>query len=122
MHLGKLTGNYLHNISAHSDAELEQKHRHYARQEAESFFSRPREAKPLVLRLLSTEALVRRRALKAISQRLPARGVLRFLYQYGWRRGFLDGRAGLSYCILMARYEHWIATEIRALRNRTSPA
>lgn len=120
MRLGKLTGNYLHNISAHSDAELEQKHRHYAHQEATAFFSQHSETKPVLLRLLSPDALTRRRALKAISQRLPARGVLRFLYQYGWRGGFLDGRAGLSYCYLLARYEHWIAAEIRRQRHTSS--
>ena len=120
MQLGKITANYLHNISAHSDAELEQKHRHYARQEAASFLARPRDAKPLIFRLLSTDALVRRRALKAISQRLPARGALRFLYQYGCRGGFLDGLPGLSYCNLMARYEHWIAQEIKAQRRNAA--
>jgi len=120
MQLGKITANYLHNISAHSDAELEQKHRHYARQEAASFLARPRDAKPLIFRLLSTDARVRRRALKAISQRLPARGALRFLYQYGCRGGFLDGLPGLSYCNLMARYEHWIAQEIKAQRRNAA--
>jgi glycosyltransferase involved in cell wall biosynthesis len=119
LRLGTLNGNYLHNISAHSDAELEQKHRHYAQQEAAAYLARTRDARPLVLRLLSKDKLVRRRALKAISQQLPARGFLRFLYQYGWRRGFLDGQAGLAYCILLARYEHWISTEIKAQRRNS---
>jgi len=119
LRLGKLRGNYLHNLSAASDTQLVEKHRHYARQEATRFLTRPPETPSLIWRLLSPDALLRRRALKALSQHLPARGLLRFLYQYGWRRGFLDGRAGLAYCVLLARYEHWIATEIRCRRRHT---
>ena len=119
MLLGKLQANYLHNLSVHSDADLEDKHRRYAHQEAAAFLIRPPGSKSLLLRLLSADALIRRRALKELSQHLPARGLLRFFYQYIWRGGLLDGRAGLAYCILLSRYEHWIATEIR--RQRRSP-
>jgi hypothetical protein len=117
-----LQGNYLHNLSAHSDAELETKHRHYARQEAAAFLARPPEGVSLLRRLFSSDKLVRRRALKTFSQHLPARGPLRFLYQYVFRLGFLDGRPGYSYCILLSRYEHWIAEEIRRLRRHASIA
>jgi len=119
LRLGKLRANYVHNLSTHSDIELEAKHRHYAGQEATRFLSSPPAAQSLAQRLFSTDALVRRRALKILSQHLPARGLLRFLYQYFWRLGFWDGRAGLAYCILLARYEHWIAVEIRRQRRRT---
>ncbi len=117
LRLGKLQNNYLHNLSAHTDTELDEKHQRYARQEAAAFLARPRETTSLVTRLRSSDPLIRRRALKTLSQHLPARGCLRFLYQYGWRRGFLDGRAGLAYCLLLARYEHRIATEIRQRRR-----
>jgi hypothetical protein len=66
---------------------------------------------------LSTDPLRRRRALKRLSYDLPGRPVLRFLYQYGWRCGFLDGAAGLHYCRLLARYEGFAAAEIRRLRR-----
>jgi glycosyltransferase involved in cell wall biosynthesis len=122
LRLGKLRSNYLHNLSAHSDVELEEKHRHYARQEAARFLARPAETQPLTRRLLSSDALTRRRALKVVSQHLPARGLLRFVYQYLWRRGFLDGRAGFAYCLLISRYEHWIAVEIRRRRCDPTPA
>jgi len=122
LRLGELRTHYFHNLSAHSDAELEEKHRHYARQEAARFLAAPPESQSLAQRLLASDALIRRRALKQLSQHLPARGLLRFLYQYLWRRGFLDGRAGFVYCILLSRYEHWIASEIRRQRRRTLPA
>lgn len=57
----------------------------------------------------------RRRALKALSVRLPFRPLLRFLYMYIVRRGFLDGRAGLTYCRLLAIYEYLIVLKTREL-------
>lgn len=57
----------------------------------------------------------RRRALKLLSMRLPCRPTLRFLYMYLLRRGFLDGRAGLTYCRLMAFYEYLIVLNMRSL-------
>jgi hypothetical protein len=122
LRLGRLQTNYLHNLSAHSDAELAEKHRHYAQQEAAEFLARPRENGSLARGLFAADALVRRRALKILGQHLPARGVLRFIYQYVLRRGFLDGRAGFSYCLLLSRYEHWIAAEIRRQRRQAPPA
>jgi len=122
LRLSHLRANYLHNLSAHTDAELEEKHRRYARQEAAAFLARPRETTSLARRLVSANPLLRRRAIKTLSQHLPARGLLRFLYQFGWRRGFLDGRAGLDYCLLLARYEHGVAAEIRRQRRATVSA
>ncbi len=46
-----------------------------------------------------------RRRLKRWSQRLPGRPLLRFLYVYGWQRGFLDGRAGYYFARLHGFYE-----------------
>jgi len=122
LRLGRLQTNYLHNLSAHSDTELEEKHRGYARQEAAAFLARPPETSALTRRLFAADALVRRRALKILGQHLPARSVLRFIYQYLLRRGFLDGRAGFAYCVLLSRYEHWIAAEIRRQRRQALPA
>ncbi len=47
----------------------------------------------------------RRRKLKLVSQRLPFRPFLRFLYIYVWQRGFLDGREGYYFARLHAMYE-----------------
>ena len=57
-----------------------------------------------------------RRALKALSSRLTLRPLLRFLYMYVLRRGFLDGRAGLTYCRLLAIYEYLIVLKTREMR------
>ena len=47
----------------------------------------------------------RRRRLKQLSQRLPFRPLLRFLYIYIWQKGFLDGREGYYFARLHAVYE-----------------
>jgi len=46
-----------------------------------------------------------RRKLKRLSQRLPCRPLLRFLYIYIWQKGFLDGREGYYFARLHAFYE-----------------
>jgi glycosyltransferase involved in cell wall biosynthesis len=47
----------------------------------------------------------RRRKLKLLSQHLPFRPLLRFLYIYVWQKGFLDGREGYYFARLHAMYE-----------------
>jgi glycosyltransferase involved in cell wall biosynthesis len=47
----------------------------------------------------------RRRRLKQLSQRLPFRPLLRFLYVYIWQKGFLDGREGYYFARLHGVYE-----------------
>ena len=65
----------------------------------------------------------RRRALKVLSFRLPGRPLLRFIYMYLIRLGFLDGWPGLRYCRLLAWYESMIVQKIKELRRqaRTRP-
>ena len=60
----------------------------------------------------------RRRALKEIFQRLPGRPVIKFLYCYIWRRGFLDGRAGFTYAMLQAMYEYMISCKLIEIQRR----
>jgi hypothetical protein len=47
----------------------------------------------------------RRRKLKLLSQHLPCRPLLRFLYIYVWQKGFLDGREGYYFARMHAMYE-----------------
>jgi glycosyltransferase involved in cell wall biosynthesis len=46
-----------------------------------------------------------RRVLKYYYQKLPARPLIRFLWMYVFRLGFLDGRAGLILALFSAMYE-----------------
>lgn len=62
--------------------------------------------------LIRGDAQRKRRALKDLSYRLPLRPLLRFLYMFIIKRGFLDGRAGLDYCLMMALYEYMIGLKV----------
>jgi glycosyltransferase involved in cell wall biosynthesis len=57
----------------------------------------------------------RKRTLRRIWVRLPGRPLLRFLVWYIARRGFLDGRQGLVFCLLMSYYELIIGLKQREL-------
>jgi glycosyltransferase involved in cell wall biosynthesis len=56
----------------------------------------------------SPDPVIRRRAWKASLYRSPGRPLVVFLGLYVWRRGFLEGRAGLVFCLLRAWYEFMI--------------
>ena len=54
---------------------------------------------------IRSQVVGRRRRLKQLSQRLPFRPLLRFLYIYLWQKGFLDGREGYYFARLHGVYE-----------------
>lgn len=58
-----------------------------------------------------------RRRLKSISQHLPFRPLLRFLYIYVWQKGFLDGRDGYYFARLHATYEFLSVAKTYELRR-----
>ena len=68
--------------------------------------------------LFHASPAMRRRALKELSFRVPCRHLLRFLYMYFWKLGFLDGRVGFTYCRLLAIYEYMIVLKMTEIRRR----
>src|ERR1700719_1028959 len=68
---------------------------------------------------LSHAPVERRRRLKTLSQRLPFRPLLRFLYIYIWQKGFLDGRDGYYFARLHAIYEFLSVAKTYELRQRS---
>ncbi|MBW8328225.1 MAG: glycosyltransferase family 2 protein [Thiobacillus sp.] len=52
---------------------------------------------------------------KELFYRLPLRPVVKFLILYVLKRGFLDGRAGLTYAVLQSIYEYMIVLKVREL-------
>jgi glycosyltransferase involved in cell wall biosynthesis len=69
-------------------------------------------------KIFSSSPTERRRALKDVYQRLPGRPWVKFFYCLVWRRGFLDGRAGLTYATLQAIYEYQIDCKYNELIRR----
>lgn len=52
---------------------------------------------------------------KELFYRLPCRPIVKFVLLYLGKRGFLDGRAGLTYAILQAMYEYMIVLKVREI-------
>jgi glycosyltransferase involved in cell wall biosynthesis len=60
--------------------------------------------------------LERRRTIKKrVWPYVPFRFLLRFFYMYFFKKGFLDGKAGLDMCMFMSRYEREISKRFRKL-------
>lgn len=88
----------------------------YSRKEAE--YEIQQETKQLVLRnLFARDPLKRRHILKQIAWKMPGRAFFYFLYSFIWRKGFLDGRAGLNFCIMKAIYQYMIQIKKYDLKN-----
>ncbi len=125
MRMGFLAAPYLHDLSGDGVEGWLAKHRRYAAAEAAAFVDADAGPAAALDALFRGPALARRRALKQLSYRLPARSAWRWVYQYLLRGGFLDGGPGFTYCRLLARYEGFATEEIRKLRalrrHRSSP-
>jgi hypothetical protein len=64
------------------------------------------------------DPLRRRAALKAFIYSMPLRPALMFVGLYVARGGLLEGRAGLTFCLLRAWYEFMIDIKFRELQRR----
>ena len=115
MRMGRLESGYFHLISSGSVAEWMAKHARYAREEAREIRANPVPLGTLLRRAFGTGSvpLERRRALKRLWFYLPARPLLRFIYQYVVRGGVLDGYAGYCYCRLISHYDWLIGRALR---------
>jgi glycosyltransferase involved in cell wall biosynthesis len=63
----------------------------------------------------------RRRALKGLWLRVRGRALLRFVWLYVVKRGFLDGRAGLIFCGLIAVHDFLIEAKVAEHRAGFAP-
>lgn len=115
---GYLRGMLVHYNFSKGISEWIEKHNRYSQLEAQEgmkLLLQPLEAQP---GLFSADRALRRRALKNLSFRLPWRPFMKFLYLYIGQRGFLDGRAGFTYCMLQSFYEYMIVLKMRELERR----
>lgn len=98
-----------------------ERHNQYSRLEAEQIVANRRAHSDFSLRaaLFSKDFHTRRFHQKELFYRLPARPLLRFLYLYLFRLGFLDGSAGYMYARLQSFYEYLIVLKTRDLERRS---
>jgi len=116
---GELTAHILHYPFSHGVSHWLARHNRYSDMEALEA-AKLQDGRLSGGRLWSRDPNERRRALKDIFFQMPARPFVKFLYYYAWRRGFLDGRAGLTYSTLQAIYEYMIdckRSELERLRQ-----
>lgn len=105
--MGTIHAPFLHFAFSRGMDDWWMRHVRYAGREAAREQQQHHDAS--IVDLFRFEASKRRRALRAIARKVPARGLLRFLYQFILRGGFRDGPAGLRFCRMMACYETMIA-------------
>ena len=116
--VGRLQSHFEHYTFNNGITAWFDKHNRYSWQEAEESLKSLAKGGFVFGDLWSREPAARRRALKELSFRLPFRPLLRFLYMYLLRLGFLDGRPGYHYCRLLAIYEYMIVLKMREIRRR----
>jgi glycosyltransferase involved in cell wall biosynthesis len=112
LRLGVLRQSYDHYGFSKGIGDWIERHRRYADAEAALAIAA---ARPRLSRLFSRDRIERRRVAKSLSSRLPMRPLLRFLYVYVFRLGFLDRKAGYHYARLLAFYESMIDARVREL-------
>ena len=116
--LGKLSAPYLHYSFSKGLHEWFERHNRYSTMEAEACVKELEGTGFDWRALFSGDPIVKRRALKQLSSRLPFRPWLKFIYMYSLGVGFLDGGPGLTYCVLQAIYEYMISLKVRELRRQ----
>jgi glycosyltransferase involved in cell wall biosynthesis len=120
--LGVLQGALIHHNFSKGISEWITKHARYARDEAYTSLANRHEFNWRDLSQIS-DSLKRRRSLKQFADSLPLRPLARFSYVYFLRLGFLDGRSGLRYALLMAVYQWMIdlnRVEMRRIQRESS--
>jgi glycosyltransferase involved in cell wall biosynthesis len=113
--IGTLNEHIFHYPFSHGVSHWIARHNDYSDFESRELLEVRERAGRLSGHVLSRDPTERRRALKDLFFQLPCRPLLKFLYYFGWRRGFLDGRAGLTYATLQAMYEYQIDCKYREL-------
>jgi glycosyltransferase involved in cell wall biosynthesis len=94
------------------------KHNVYSSMEARELMKTRSGEYPLSLKtaLFGRDFNERRFHQKELFYRMPFRPLVKFLYLYGLRRGFLDGMAGFSYATMASIYEYMISVKVTELR------
>lgn len=104
----QLRSSYEHHAFSQGIEHWLRKHVGYAVREAEAVQT-PVETWPALLnRVVTSHGTDRRRALKRMAERVPARPLLRWLYVLVICRGVLDGRAGWQYAQMMKVFQEMI--------------
>lgn len=67
--------------------------------------------------IIGKDSILRRRELKRLASRLPFKPLLRFVYIFFFRFGFMDGIAGFEYAKMLAMYEQMTVLKISEAKH-----
>lgn len=115
--IGYLKEHFIHYNFSKGIREWIERHNRYSTYEANETMKALEENPVRIGNLFSSDRNTRRLELKNISFRMPCRPLLKFVFMYVIGRGFLDGRAGWTYCRLQAMYEYMIVLKVRELKR-----
>ena len=109
---------YIHEPMLHNDQRgLEHyiaKHNRYSTLEARALFREMTQtATPQELPNLSRATRTNRWLKRNLLPWVPMPGLWRFLYMYIFKLGFLDGRAGFSFCRFICAYDYMLSLKLR---------
>jgi glycosyltransferase involved in cell wall biosynthesis len=95
------------------------KHNRYSTMEAERALADRRGLVSFSWKLafFSRDFHVRRLHQKGLYYCMPGRPALKFFYMLVWRRSFMDGWAGFTYCALQCIYEYFIVLKQREIER-----
>ncbi len=115
---GYLQSQFIHFNFSKGITEWLQRHNRYSTYEAVEQIRALRERPVEWFKMFfSKDANTRRLEAKNMSFRLPFRPALKFILLYFLKMGFLDGRPGLTYCVLQAVYEYQICLKMEEIRR-----
>jgi glycosyltransferase involved in cell wall biosynthesis len=99
------------------------KHNNYSSAEAAQIVANRRAGSPFSMwkAFSSKDANERRFHQKELYYRLPLRPLVMFSLLYIAKRGFLDGRAGLTFVVLRSIYEYMIVLKVKELERASQP-
>ncbi|MDX2116491.1 MAG: glycosyltransferase family 2 protein [Planctomycetota bacterium] len=92
------------------------KHNRYSTLESRELLRDQNRPKGELAEQLERGIAIRRWLKRNVLPKLPLSGLWRFLYMYILRLGFLDGAAGLRFCLLLATYDFFISLKLTELR------
>lgn len=115
--IGYLKNHFIHYNFSKGIREWFERHNRYSSYEAAENIKAYNERPVRLRNVFSSDRNTRRLELKNISFRLPFRPFVKFFFMYFVNLGFLDGRAGLTYCTLQSIYEYMIVLKVRELRR-----
>lgn len=114
--VGRIETPYLHYSFSKGLFDWFDKHNRYSSQEAIQFINRE-ESLPALSDLLARNPTQRRRAWKRVLYGFPGWPIINLcarLFVFG---GILEGKAGVTYCTMLAMYEQQIRVKLRLLRH-----